>query len=104
MSRVDALPCALIDLILCFSGPVSMACDVPYVAATRLQRRWRRCRLTDDARVLFRWPWMRLWREGRVHRDAQGALVLRAERRVIFNLDRRVLHVIVVAGPRDGCR
>ena len=63
MSLLDRLPCVLVDSIVCHAGPIALAREKRCVAAVRIQRLWRLCRLSDGARVLFRYPWMRRWRE-----------------------------------------
>ena len=98
------LPYELIDWILCHGGPIRCAHDRRHVAAVRLQRLWRRCRLRDGLRILYRYRWMRLWREGTVHSDGHDSFVIRADRRVIFNVKRTRLQIIVVSEPHGGSR
>lgn len=104
MSLVDALPCALIDSILCHAGPIALARNRTYVAATRIQRCWRRTRLTNGVHVLYRYRWMRTWKRGRIHADESGVIAIRGEGRVIFNIDRKLIKILVVSAPRDVSR
>ena len=75
------LPTEIRDNILSFAGPVQLATDKACVAATRIQRHWRRRRMSPGEWVFYRR--MNRWGIARIVIDGDGEKMLRAQDKLI---------------------
>lgn len=67
---VPTLPQSIVDHIVAYAGPLALVCNTRRVAATRIQRAWRRRPTwTVGALVSYRIPSTRDgWRQGRLRK------------------------------------
>lgn len=89
----NSLSCEVIDHIITWSGPMSLATCKSTVAAHRIQRAWRRARVGDGMRVLYRFDWMKRWEVATAFR-IDDIISLRGNCRLIFDARRLRVRII----------